>query len=143
MAVPDEPPHGARVPLQSRWRRSLGIAVLLAASCFGAYWGWLGWDHTYQRDPTTGVASGPYETWQVAGCVLTLACVALGAGATRHAGAAIGVMPLAFTVAWSIPASSDETGLWGVGAFLLFVGCLLGTVVLAGGSAAVTGRRRT
>lgn len=115
---------------EHRWRL-LGVGILLAASCFAAYWGWLGWDSTYQVDPRTGVSSGPYEPWQVQGCVLTLAAVALVGGFARRAWAAIALMPLAFTVAWSIPASSDETGLWGVGASLIFVGMSLGVPLLA------------
>lgn len=107
------------------------IGIALVAVCFAAYWAWLGWDHTYQRDPATGVSSGPYEAWQVAGCVLCLAAAALAGGLAGQAWVVVLVMPLAFTVAWSIPASSDETGLWGVGASLIFVGMTLGALLLA------------
>lgn len=111
--------------------RVLAVGILLVASCFAAYWGWLGWDHAYQVDPDTGVSSGPYEPWQVAGCVLSLAVVALACGLAGQPWAAVVVMPFAFTVAWSIPASRDETGLWGVGAIMIFIGMSLGALILA------------
>jgi hypothetical protein len=111
--------------------RLLAVVILLALTCFAAYWGWLGWDHTYQVDPRTGITSGPYEPWQVVGCVLSLAAVALTAGLITRAWAAMVVMPLAFTVAWSIPASSDDTGLWGVGAIMILIGTSVGVPIVA------------
>ena len=102
---------------------------------------WLGWDQQYQRDPVTGQPSGPYESWQVVGCATTLAVMALLAGATARRGLAVVVLPLAFTLAWSIPtARSDETGLWLVGAVGILVGTLTGTAALASTSAAVRQR---
>jgi hypothetical protein len=110
--------------------RTLGV-VLLAGASFGAYWGWLGWDQTYQRDPVTGVASGPYETWQVLGCVLSLALVAVVAGFVRQTAVAMVVIPFAFTIAWSIPAqASDDTGLWGAGAIMILMGMAVGVCVV-------------
>jgi len=112
--------------------RLLAAGTLLAAACFAAYWSWLGWDHTYQTDPTTGITSGPYEPWQVAGCALTLAAIALTGGLAKQAWTTLVVMPLAFTVAWSIPAStSDGDGLWTVGAILIFGGMVLGALAVA------------
>jgi hypothetical protein len=113
----------------SRWR-AVGV-VLLAGASFGAYWGWLGWDQSYQRDPVTGVASGPYETWQVVGCVLSLALVAVVAGFVRQAVVAMVVIPIAFTIAWSIPAQAfDDTGLWGAGAIMILMGMAVGVCVV-------------
>jgi len=114
--------------------RLLAAGTLLAAACFAAYWSWLRWDHTYQTDPTTGITSGPYEPWQVAGCALTLtlAAVALTGGLAKQAWTTLVIMPLAFTVAWSIPAStSDGNGLWPVGAILIFGGMVLGALAVA------------
>lgn len=123
----------------SRWR-SVGV-VLLAGACFGAYWGWLGWDQTYQRDPVTGVASGPYEPWQVVGCVLSLALVAVVAGLVRQVAGAMVVMPIAFTIAWSIPAqASDDTGLWGAGAIMILMGMAVGVCVVTLASSFVRNR---
>jgi hypothetical protein len=108
-------------------------AVVVAALTAAVWYAWLGWDHEYQIDPVTGIASGPYEAWQVVGCVLTLLALALAAGVLIHPAVPIAVMPLAFTVAWSIDAASqDETGLWGVGAILILFGSLVGSAVVAG-----------
>lgn len=116
----------------STTRDTLLSTGVLASGCFGAYWGWLGWDHTYQTDPQTGIASGPYETWQVIGCVLTLAAIAIAAGIAQRGKVAVMTMPLAFTLAWAIPAAAeDESGLFGVGAVLIFVGMLAASAVLA------------
>lgn len=111
--------------------RTALLAVLLVGA-FGAYWGWLGWDHEYQRDPVTGRASGPYESWQVVGCILTLTFLALLAGALLCRRLAVVALPAAFTVAWSLPAARvDETGLWGAGAFMILCGTAVGSSVLA------------
>ena len=108
-------------------------ALLLAALTVLTWYAWLGWDHEYQIDPVTGVASGPYEANQVIGCVLTLLGLALAAGVLVHPWVPLAVMPLAFTVAWSVDAAGeDETGLWGVGAIMLLVGLSAGAAVLAG-----------
>src|SRR3954452_11193 len=116
--------------------RAVAVAacgLVLAALTAATWYGWLGWDHEYQIDPVTGIASGPYEAWQVVGCVLTLLALALAAGVLIHPAVPIAVMPLAFTVAWSIDAASqDETGLWGVGAILILFGSLVGSAVVAG-----------
>ncbi len=52
-----------------------GLALLTAA----CWWGWLAWDHSYRHDPVTGVSSGPYEGWQVVGCVVSLIVLATSA----------------------------------------------------------------
>jgi len=107
----------------------LAAAVLLSAL---AWVGWLAWDQEYQVDPVTGIASGPYETWQVAGCVLTLLVAAVLAGlARRPVGAAVCVT-VPFTVCWTISAAQDdETGLFAAGALFLAVGLLLGSWAVA------------
>ncbi|MGW6131215.1 hypothetical protein ACWFNE_14420 [Cellulomonas sp. NPDC055163] len=117
----------------------MALAVLTAACWFA----WLAWDTTYGVDPATGVASGPYEVWQVLGCVLSLAvAVVLG---TRVLGGPVTVVvtALAFTVAWSVTASADETGLWLVGALLVLVGVAVGSSVVAAVTAAALRRRRS
>lgn len=111
------------------------VLALLTASC---WWVWMAWDHSYQIDPATGTTSGPYQAWQVIGCVVCL--VALGVGATVHLAAwlVIPIMSIAFTAAWSwTAASADSTGLWGVGAMLVFVGMLAGTFLVVGLTAIV------
>ena len=112
--------------------RSLVGAVVLAAATVLTWWLWLGRDDEYQID-ANGVASGPYTTGQVAGCVLTLlvllvAAVLLGVRPLIAAAA----MTIAFTAAWTAQAAAtDETGLFGVGAILVFCGCAAGTSVVA------------
>jgi hypothetical protein len=98
-------------------------SLVLAAGSVALWWGWLGWDNEYQFDAATQSYSGPYEAWQVAGCVLSL--IALGVLATFRLPPWLvaGVMTISFTVAWSRhAAAADETGMWGVGAFLLMWG---------------------
>jgi len=118
----------------------VGTAVVAVLSVL-IWYAWLGWDTGYQVDPVTQVESGPYEAWQVAGCGVSL--VALLAGALL-AGVrpllASAALTLAFTAAWTVnAASSDETGLFGVGAVLLLIGLAAGTTVV---SVVVTGLRR-
>jgi hypothetical protein len=108
-------------------------AVLVAVLTAAAWFGWLGWDHEYQIDPVTQHATGPYEAWQVVGCVLSLLAIALAAGVAVHPVVPLAVMPLTFTVVWSLDAAPrDDTGLWAVGAVMLLVGMLLGASVVAG-----------
>lgn len=112
-------------------RTGAGI-VLLAALTAACWWGWLAWDTEYQVDPTTGSASGPYEAWQVIGCVVCLAVLAVLAAVRLPALAVIVTMTLSFTAVWTwTAAGTDDTGLAGVGALLVFFGmaCATGLVV--------------
>lgn len=102
-----------------------GVGLLAVAGLSVLTWyGWLGWDHEHQVDPATGVASGPYQAWQVIGCgvaLLVLLAGALLAGVWPPAAAA--VLTLAFTAAWTVRAADeDETGMYGVGTLLLLAG---------------------
>ena len=114
----------------------IGLGVLgLAASTVAAWWLWLGRDTGYQTDPVTGVTSGPYEAWQVVGCVLTLALLAIVGGLFLRPWFVAPTMTVAFTAAWSwAAAATDDTGLWAVGAFLVFVGLAVGSAVVSGGT---------
>jgi hypothetical protein len=120
---------------------AIGLAVLTVA----AWWLWLGWDTQYQNDPVTGVSSGPYEAWQVTGCVLCLAAIAVAGGLLLRPWIVISVMTVAFTVAWSWSAArTDDTGLWLVGAFLVVAGLSSGSAALSFGARYVlsSARRR-
>lgn len=120
---------------------SIAALTLLTASCWLA---WMAWDDSYYNDPATGTTSGPYQAWQVIGCVLCL--IALGVGATIRLAAplVVAVMSVTFTAAWSVTAASrDETGLWIVGAMLIFVGMLCGATVISGLTTAVLRARKT
>ena len=107
----------------------LVVAVLAGAAWFG----WMGWDEEYQVDPVTGVGSGPYEAWQVIGCVVSLLVVFVAA-------LLLGVRPLvaapaltiAFAAAWATTeAPRDGDGLFAVGLVLLVVGLASSTTVIA------------
>jgi hypothetical protein len=123
-----------------RWTRVLGVPGLAVLSV--AAWSlWLGWDHEYQTDPATGVSSGPYEAWQVAGCVLSLVAIAIVGGLLLGPWLVVPTMTVAFTGAWSASAAStDDTGLWVVGAGLVFIGLALGSAALSFGASMVRKR---
>lgn len=119
---------------------SIAALTLLSASC---WWAWMAWDDSYHRDPATGTTSGPYQAWQVIGCVVCL--IALGVGATVRLAtpSVVAVMSVTFTAAWSVTAASrDGTGLWVVGAMLIFVGMLCGAGMVSGLTAAVLRARK-
>lgn len=106
------------------------VLALLTASC---WWGWMAWDHSYEIDPATGASSGPYQAWQVIGCVVCLAGLGVTATVRLPAWLVVPIMPAAFTAAWSWTVTrADGTGLWGVGALLLFIGMLVGTGIVSG-----------
>ena len=112
-------------------RNTLG-AIGTAAATVAAWWAWLGWDTEYETDPVTLHESGPYEPWQVIGCVLTLAVIAVVSGLLLAQWLAALAMTIAFTAAWSVGAvASDESGLGVVGAIGVFVGVAIGSTVLS------------
>ncbi|MBB5874584.1 hypothetical protein F4553_008018 [Allocatelliglobosispora scoriae] len=121
-------------------KAAAGVAGLVAASA-AAWWWWLGRDTQYQTDPVTGVTSGPYEAWQVIGFVASLAVVAAVGGLLLRPWLVVAAMTLTVTAAWSAQAGSDESGLWVVGAAMVFVGTAVGTAVVAFGAGFL--RRRT
>lgn len=111
------------------------VLAFLTASC---WWGWMAWDRSYQVDPATGETSGPYEAWQVIGCVLCLVVVCVVATMRLPVWIVVPIMTVAFTGAWSWTASGvDDSGLWLVGAISVFVGSGIGTVMVSGSTAAV------
>jgi len=105
----------------------LAVAILSALSWFA----WMGWDHQYQVD--RGVPTGPYQTWQVAGCAVTLLVVFAGAllAGVRPLLAAPALI-LAFTASWTVQAAGeDETGMYGVGTVALLLGLTAATALVA------------
>ncbi|MEU8819602.1 hypothetical protein [Actinoplanes sp. NPDC048796] len=110
------------------WKTPFVVAVLTLA----AWAAWLGWESGYVTDPSTESVSGPYAWWQVAGCVLTLIVLAAVAARWAHPLMVAAVMTVVFTAAWSAKAAtSDESGLWLVGAILVAVGLAAGSVAVA------------
>jgi hypothetical protein len=102
-----------------------GVTVLI-------WWLWLGRDTGYQTDPVTGVTSGPYEAWQVAGCVLCLTALAVLGALFLSPWLVTAAITLAFTVAWgSVAAADDPTGMWAVGAMMVLVGTAAGSALLS------------
>ena len=122
-------------------RRPTILLVTAAVLSVLAWAGWLGWDSEYQIDPATGVASGPYEAWQVVGCVITLLVAAVVAGLAASPAVAAAWVTVPFTLAWAVSAGrDDETGLFLVGAVLIAGGLYLGSWAVAAVGAAVTRR---
>jgi hypothetical protein len=112
--------------------RAVAGAVVVAGATVATWFAWLGRDTGYQID-ANGNQTGPYTTGQVAGCVLTLLAVLVAAVLLRVPPwvAAI-AMTVAFTAAWTAQAAAtDETGLFLVGAILVFAGTAAGTAVAA------------
>ncbi|WP_134661385.1 MULTISPECIES: hypothetical protein [unclassified Amycolatopsis] len=116
--------------------RSVLGAVVLAGLTFATWWSWLGSDTTYQVDPVTGNRTGPYEPWQVAGCVLCLVVLAVAGTMIRlHRWVVVVVMSVVFTVAWSGAAiSADRSGMWGVGALMVAIGMVAGSYAVVSGA---------
>jgi len=112
----------------------LGVLVIAGLS-LAAWWAWLGWDTEYQVDPVTGNSSGPYEPFQVIGCVLTLGVMAVAGGLVLRPLSVVAAMTVSFTAAWAISAAaSDESGLWPVGAVLVAGGMVAGTAACSFGA---------
>lgn len=109
---------------------------MLAGLTFATWWSWLGSDTTYQVDPVTGNRTGPYEPWQVAGCVLCLVVLAVAGTMIRlHRWVVVVVMSVVFTVAWSGAAiSADRSGMWGVGALMVAIGMVAGSYAVVSGA---------
>ncbi len=125
------------------WYQFFGV-VAVALLTFLVWFGWLGWDHEYQLDPATNTYQGPYETWQVVGCAVSLLALLIGALLARVRPALAGsALTLTFTTAWSVNgASSDDSGLWGVGALMLLCGLSAASLVVTALTTALI-RRRT
>ncbi|MDQ1103512.1 hypothetical protein [Nocardioides zeae] len=118
-----------------------GIAVAVLAAA--AWCGWMGWDDEYQVDAATNEISGPYEAWQVVGCVLTLLVLGVVAARWWRPFATAIVLSVSFTVAWSVTATTmddEETGLWMIGAVMVLVGTSAVSLLLAAMVAAVRSR---
>jgi len=107
--------------------------LVVAALSVGSWFAWMGWDHEYQVDPRTQTVSGPYEAWQVAGCAGSLLVLLVAVLLLRVRWfVACPAMTVAFTAAWTATAAStDDSGLYGVGATLLLLGLAAGTTVVA------------
>lgn len=110
----------------------IGFLTVAALSVL-LWWGWLGWDTQYQVDAATNEASGPYQAWQVIGCALSLLILLVSAVlAGLRPLFASAALTLAFTTAWTAQAATtDDTGLYIVGALLLFVGLAAASLLVS------------
>lgn len=116
----------------TRRTRALIGGLILAVATVGVWLLWLGWDTGYEVDARTGATNGPYEAWQVIGCVLTLVLLAALAAWRLSPWLVAPVMTVAFTVAWSRQAASrDDSGLWIVGAVLVLIGMAVGSTAVS------------
>jgi len=113
--------------------RSFFGSVVVAAATVAAFFAFLGRDTTKTLDAATGNETGPWSTAQVAGCLGVLLIVLVAAVLLRvHPLLAAAAMTVAFVVAWTVAAAaSDETGLFLVGAVLIFLGLAAGTTLIA------------
>jgi hypothetical protein len=120
------------MPAKKLFRTAAGLFTVAAATVL-AWWAWLGRDTELYLDPATGDYAGPYTTAQVAGAVLTLVALLVAAVLLRvPALPAAAVMTVAFTGAWTAQAAAtDDSGLFMVGAVLVFAGMAAGTTVVA------------
>ncbi len=116
-------------------------ALILAGLTVLTWYVWLGWDHSYWVDPRTGGLRGPYQVWQQVGCVATYAVLAVLGGIKLRPFVPLMVMPLTFTVAWTISAYSSETVMWAVEAVMIFVTACFATAVFGAFSVGVRRNR--
>ncbi|MEU4397673.1 hypothetical protein ACIQH6_18025 [Micromonospora orduensis] len=115
----------------TRGTRALLGVLFLAAATVGTWLLWLGWDDELTVD-AEGATSGPYDAWQVIGCVLTLVLLAALAATRLSPWLVVPVMAVAFTAAWTWrAASTDDSGLWAVGAVLVLVGMVAGSTAVS------------
>lgn len=120
-----------------------GTALALGFFAVAMWFSWLGWDHEYYL--VDGVTQGPYRSWQVLGCGLSIATAAVLAHLWVRGVRAIFVLAAAACVGFAVPwaldaAATDDSGLWVVGLLFLLVGGGLGLVALLSISAAVMSR---
>ncbi|MFF5054735.1 hypothetical protein ACFY1S_16305 [Micromonospora sp. NPDC000663] len=126
----------------TRGTRALLGVLFLAAATVGVWLLWLSWDTGYTADAQADATSGPYAPWQVVGCVLTLVLLAALAGTRLSPWLVAPVMTVAFTAAWSWQAAStDDSGLWPVGAGLVLVAMAAGSTLVSVATRRVSRRR--
>ncbi|RCG33133.1 hypothetical protein DQ384_01450 [Sphaerisporangium album] len=102
---------------------------------------WLGWHRPKILQPDGG-QTGPYEPWQIAGLVIVLAALGVAAGLSRRPVLSTVVVAGVTWLAWTADAAtSDDSGLWAVGALLMLPALFLGVGLVAWATAKVRARR--
>jgi hypothetical protein len=108
------------------------LVTFIIVALTTATWWTLGRDTTRDVDPATGAVTGPYEAPQVIACVVVLVALLVVGALLLPAWIAVLAVGLPFTAAWTIQASStDDSGLWVVGATLVLIGTLVGGTIVA------------
>ncbi|GAA1140182.1 hypothetical protein [Nesterenkonia lutea] len=120
--------HG---PRSQMLLRLLGWSAFVILGSAASWFAWMGWDQEYWVDSATGLEHGPYRAWQVIGCGITLVAIAIWTSIHRCWPTVL-LLPPSFTLAWSVTASEDSTGLWVVGAIMVLVGSTVGTLIILG-----------
>ncbi|MFE5540069.1 hypothetical protein [Streptomyces sp. NPDC056492] len=103
------------------------IPFVVAVAAWAA---WLGWDQHRDVHPD-GSVTGPYEAWQVAGLVLTVAACVVWSTSRGHAVAAVLGTTAGLGAASYYDWSDDSSGLFALGVAMVVVGTLAGTSALA------------
>lgn len=143
----DQPPdQPSRDSLGHRAARLGGGALALALFAAGMWFAWLGWDDEYHL--VDGVPQGPYRTWQVLGCGVSIAAAAVIVHLWVRGRWAVLVLTAAAVLGFAVPwtahaAATDDSGLFVVGLFFLLVGGGTGLVLLLTLAEAIAPRRRT
>ncbi|MFE7841567.1 hypothetical protein ACFU53_37590 [Streptomyces sp. NPDC057474] len=107
------------------------LPTLVTAVASLAMWAvWLGWDQQRDVHPD-GSSTGPYETWQVIGLVLTLLIPVYWAASRRHITGAVVGTAVGLTVASFYDWSDDASGLYGVGVTLVMLGTVAVTTAVS------------
>jgi hypothetical protein len=107
-------------------------ALAVAGATAVTWVAWLGWDTGYRFDPVTGERTGPYVAWQVVGCVLCLIAITVVGALVLPPWIPPIVLTVTFTVVWTWwAAARDGSGLWAVGATMVFVGLAFGSTLVS------------
>jgi hypothetical protein len=110
----------------------IALATFTLVALTSATWWALGRDTIQEVDPATGSVTGPYEAPQVIACVVVLVGLVVIGALLLPAWLAVLGVAVPFTAAWTIQASStDDSGLWAVGAILVLIGTLGGDTIVA------------
>ena len=110
------------------------IGAILAVATLIAYLAWIGWDQTKQLG-ADGYLHGPYESWQVAGLVITVLALAAIGGWRGQVVASILAIPAVLTLTWSVDAATDagmeNDGLWPIGSTMIAGGSFVGVFIVS------------
>ena len=123
------------------------VALVVVVMAAASWWAWMGWDTSYQIDPDTGARTGPYATWQVIGCAVTLVVTGVAAARVLPLWVLLPALVIPFVASWSVTAMAlADSGLWAIGLILLLVGMTAATFGLGAlarwGWKAVDARKR-